>query len=621
MTDDESRHQKAPAHGDAQSGAASRAGMLSRVREAALVINSGLSLDDVLQKTVHAARELVQARYAALGVARRDLKGLERFVVEGVTSEQIEAIGDWPRGLGLLGTLLREPRPLRVPVIANDPRSVGFPPHHPPMTSFLGVPIMLQGRILGNFYLTEKIGAPEFSQDDEDILVLFASHAALAIDNARLFTQTNRELRQKMLDLDRSEKRATFLAELALILPGRPVAEEVPVELVAQRATGVLGDACCIYLVEGSYPQRIRRRVAYHRDPARAAAAMGILDGAWETLAEEVVGKGRAIVLRDISLPLATVPGLEPEVIKGGRFNAIMALPMRTGRGPYGVFATLASQPSTFRQDDYEFASLVAERLAVSMENSMLLAELASAVEARDEFISVATHELKTPVAVLKGFAQALLRFGKTDPALERRALGAIDRQVDRLAALTDELLDVARLRAGRMQPRRERLDLVRLVQEVVRRFDLQLAEQEHPRLVVESEMPELWGVWDASRLDQVVTNLVSNALKYSPKADEVKIVIWRQEGEALLTVEDHGIGIPRDQQRRIFEPFFRAENARAVGTEGTGLGLHLSRQIVERLGGHMWFESEEGKGTKFYFSLPLADGSPAEPTRQDETG
>ena len=580
--------------------------MLARVREAALQINAGLSLDEVLQTTVQAARGLVQARYAALGVARDDLKGLERFVVDGVTLEPIRAIGDWPRGLGLLGILLREPHPLRVPAIARDPRSVGFPPHHPPMTSFLGVPITLRGRILGNFYLTDKMGAPEFSQEDEHVIVLFAAHAALAIENARLYTQTGQELRRKMAALERAQRRAVFFAELASILPGRPVAEEVPLETVAQRATEVLGDACGIYLVESGYPQQVRRRVVYHRDPARAAAAARLLDGAWQTLAREVVEQGRAFHLRDVRSSPARVLGLGPKAMHSQRFNDLMALPMRTARGAYGVFAVLASQPATLSEEDYSFASLVAERLAISTENSKLLAELASALEARDRFISVATHELKTPVSVLKGFAQTLRRLGKSDPALTERALTSIERQAERLAALANELLDVTRLQAGRMETRPERLNLVSLVQEVAQRFELQLAGQERPRLVVESKAPEIWGLWDASYLDQVLTNLMSNALKYSPKAGEVKIAVWREDGKARLAVEDHGIGIPREQQQRVFEPFFRAENARAAGIEGVGLGLHLSREIAERMGGHLWFESQEGQGSTFYLELPL---------------
>ena len=148
---------------------------------AALAITSELSLDVVLDKIVNVAKDLVSARYAALGVAREDRKGLSRFIVAGVTDEQIKAIGHWPRGLGILGVLLQDPQPLRLRNIHHDPRSIGFPPGHPPMTNFLGVPIMARGRILGDFYLTDKIGAEEFDREDEDLIVGLAAFAAVQV--------------------------------------------------------------------------------------------------------------------------------------------------------------------------------------------------------------------------------------------------------------------------------------------------------------------------------------------------------------------------------------------------------------------------------------------------------
>jgi GAF domain-containing protein len=150
-----------------------------------------LDVDAVLELIVERVRDLVRARYAALGIV--DSFGLiERFVTVGINPEDREKIGDLPRGHGLLGLIIREGRTFRLPEISAHPDSSGFPPHHPPMHSFLGVPVMVRGSSVGNLYLTEKIGAVEFSEDDQALVEMFALHAGIAIENARLHAQVQR---------------------------------------------------------------------------------------------------------------------------------------------------------------------------------------------------------------------------------------------------------------------------------------------------------------------------------------------------------------------------------------------------------------------------------------------
>ncbi|GAC1325876.1 MAG: hypothetical protein NVSMB22_16200 [Chloroflexota bacterium] len=161
---------------------------LDAATTAIVSISSALDLSQVLQTIVDSARDLLQSRYAALGVA--DEQGhILQFITSGITQEQRAAIGPLPRGHGLLGELIREGRPLRTPQIGEHPHSSGFPPDHPPMTSLLGVPILYQGRPVGNLYLTDKIGSDEFSEEDQDLLMLLANHAAVAIENARLYQE------------------------------------------------------------------------------------------------------------------------------------------------------------------------------------------------------------------------------------------------------------------------------------------------------------------------------------------------------------------------------------------------------------------------------------------------
>jgi signal transduction histidine kinase len=167
-----------------------------RLIEAGMVLASELALDAVLQRIVELAVDLTGARYGALGVLTPDGRSIEEFITVGITPEERAALGDPPTGHGLLGVLTREERPLRIPDIGADPRSVGFPPNHPPMTSLLGARIIGRGTVFGNIYLTDKHGAEMFDEEDERVLVVLATQAAIAVENARLYDETERKARE-----------------------------------------------------------------------------------------------------------------------------------------------------------------------------------------------------------------------------------------------------------------------------------------------------------------------------------------------------------------------------------------------------------------------------------------
>lgn len=228
----------------------------------------------------------------------------------------------------------------------------------------------------------------------------------------------------------------------------------------------------------------------------------------------------------------------------------------------------------------------------------------------KDEFIGIAAHELRTPIAVLKGYAQMLLlqtARGK-GPALvdwQIDALHSIDQGTQRLVELIEDLLDVTRLQAGRLELRSEPMDLVALTRRVIGR--LQMTTEQHT-LSLDTSLDSLVIAADSRRLEQVLANLISNAVKYSPEGGPIELRICEEpeQGTALLSVRDHGIGIPKEQQIHIFERFVRASNTNTYGIGGTGLGLYLCRELVERLGGHIWFESSEGEGSTFFITLPI---------------
>jgi signal transduction histidine kinase len=222
----------------------------------------------------------------------------------------------------------------------------------------------------------------------------------------------------------------------------------------------------------------------------------------------------------------------------------------------------------------------------------------------------VAAHELRNPLTALKGFADMLIyqtARGKGAPLADwqREALSEIDQATSRLDKLTEDLLDVTRLQAGRLTLSRKPTDLVALTRHMV--TQLQRTTRRHT-FSLDTALPSLVVEVDRGRIEQALSNLLGNAIKYSPQGGPIELTI-REEREphvALLSIRDRGIGIPARQQVRIFGRFMRAENARASEIRGTGLGLYLSHEFVEWHGGHLWFESTEGAGSTFFMTLPV---------------
>src|SRR6266487_1583401 len=263
----------------------------------------------------------------------------------------------------------------------------------------------------------------------------------------------------------------------------------------------------------------------------------------------------------------------------------------------------------TGQRESARMRALIAEEEAIERANELATAneELEKANKLKDQFLSIASHELKTPITTIRGQAQITLRrLSKQrelapELAIISTALEKIDQQTQRLNSLVDELLDLSSLRAGKVGLQLSSCDLVNVCRDVI----------EDQRLLsgrtIEMEAPSSLQVQgDCNRLGQVVVNLVSNAIKYSPEESLVEVRLDQSDTVAILEVRDAGKGIPEDQQAHIFEPFYRALDAQASSTRGMGLGLAISKDIVERHGGRIWCESRPGNGTVFIVELPL---------------
>lgn len=223
----------------------------------------------------------------------------------------------------------------------------------------------------------------------------------------------------------------------------------------------------------------------------------------------------------------------------------------------------------------------------------------------KDEFLSVASHELKTPVTSIKAYTQVLMRqFEKKGEVQAVQFLGKMDNQIDRLTSLITDLLDVTKIESGKMQFRKEYFDFNKLVEEIAE--EVQHTTTSHKIILQLKNSNVIYG--DRDRIGQVLTNLLTNAIKYSPQAKKIIVKTWDENDNMNLTVIDYGIGIPPEKQRNLFTRFYRVEGQSESTFPGLGLGLYISSEIIKRQNGKIWVQSQPGKGSSFHFQLPIAN-------------
>lgn len=471
--------------------------VFARFNETVLAVHTELNLDIALQRIVELARELVGARYAALGIVGED-DFLSDFVTTGISEAEREAIGPLPRGHGILGVLIREQRSLRLPDLHDDPRSSGFPPNHPPMTSFLGVPIRLGDEAIGNFYLTEKQGAPAFSAEDQQLVELLAQHAAVAVLNARRYTDTEGQRQLLRAIIEHMPEAVTIRAAPGgRLLAANDQARDL-LGIVTLPAGGITE------LGETFHPERPSGQpYALAQIPTMRAL----------TASEEVVDE--ELVVRDAA----------------GRpiHYAVSAIPVRDASGKVTAVVSLFRDVTQAREAD----------------------------QLKDDFLSLISHELRTPLTTIQGAASMFLTQGDTLPAEAQDALRMdLINESERLSRMLKNMLALSAYQAGRLHIERDPF----LIQPVLRQVGREL-EARYPnhraRVVADRGLPPAEG--DEELMTQVVRNLAENAAKYSPNGGTITLAAGVNGAELVVSVSDEGPGIPPEQQERIFQRFHRA--------------------------------------------------------------
>jgi signal transduction histidine kinase len=287
------------------------------------------------------------------------------------------------------------------------------------------------------------------------------------------------------------------------------------------------------------------------------------------------------------------------------RVHSAAAIPIRMGSETRGVLYLASQRPAAFGTDDLPFLTLVAARVGVLLEREEIRRRRAD-TRAREDFVGVVSHELKTPIAVMQAYVELLRRRTERDGRpRDVEVLGNIADQTTRMLGMIEELLDVQRIEAGMLRLELGQVELSDLVRRIA--AGLQLTTQEHRIVVDAPEAIELSA--DRRRIEEVVTNLIENAIKYSPAGGEIGVRIERTNDRARVAVADQGVGIAPEEQAHVFERFYRAAGAGErlhQGHHGLGLGLYIARELVEQHGGEIGVESHPGAGSTFWFTLPL---------------
>ena len=532
---------------------------LRALLEAGLVLASELSLDSLLQRLTGLSAELTGARYAALGVIDTTGSNLERFITHGLDESQRAAIGEPPHGRGLLGALITDASPLRLHAIADDPRSVGFPPNHPPMTSFLGVPVLLRGTAYGNLYLTEKQGGGDFTQEDQELVELLASQAAVAIENARLYESATRWSRQ-----------LESLLEISSAMAGETSVDRL-LELIAERLHDLLeARLVTVALPEG--PESVRIVAAAGEQAGEVTGELLPLHGS---------KTGHVLERRRSERVDSVLDDPEVDRVFTRRVDARAGLwvPLLVQDRPIGVISAydkLSTPDARFTDDDVRLAEIFATRAAVAVELSArverdVLRRIVSAQELERQRLARELHDEtgQALTSILLGLKQLEGKEAPEAVAALRELVVATLKDVRRLAVeLRPKVLDDFGL-----LPALERLTQGFGEQTGIA-VDLE-AGAISERLPLEVE----------TAIYRIVQEALTNVVKHA-RAQRVSVLVTRVDGRIKAVIEDDGSG---------FDP---AES-------GDGIGLVGMRERIELLDGTLTVESSATSGTTVAAEVP----------------
>ena len=528
-------------------------GRLGRLSKASLRITEDLELDTVLQEIADEARSLTDASYAVISTLA-DSEGSEQHTASGLSAQETQRLREMPEGLRFFEYLSAMTQPLRVSDFPKHARSMGLPEFPPPMrmSSLLAAPVRHRGDGVGHIYVAKSGPGEEFSREDEETLVLFASQAALVVSNARRL---------------RDERRAR--ADLETLIDTSPVGV-----VVFDAKTGT--------------------PASFNREARRLTAGLG----KWKQSPKEVMdtltirrADGQETALSE--LPLA-------EIMSAG--EPVRAVEM-TLISPNGESVSVLVNATPIRANDGELETYV-----VTLQD---LTELEEMSQLRAEFLAMVSHELRTPLTSIKGSVATLRGLGPSLDLVETLQFHKIiEEQADHMQGLITDLLDVARVQAGSLSVFIQPTELASLVEQARDTF-VSGGGRHAVHVTLKPDLPLVSA--DRRRIVQVLGNLLSNAANHSPESSVIRVTAVKKDVHVEIRVADEGTGISAERLPRLFQKSSLPKDIDGQAElAGSGIGLAICKGIVETHGGRIWAESKGlGLGARFIFTLPTVNAPP----------
>jgi signal transduction histidine kinase len=546
-------------------GSVTQGSELAILYEVIQVLNSSLDLTETLNLVMDSLISLTGAERGCLMLCDEDelsIRAARNFDQEGVDSSDLD----------LSLTVVRDAVDSGQPVLTtNAQRDPRFSGHESvigyQLRSVVCVPLRVRGRVIGALYLDNRIREAVFSEADLPMLIAFANQAAIAIENARLYTLTDQALAARVEEL-------TTLQQID---------RELNASLDFQRVL----DLTLKWALKGTGAAKGALRVVDEDESVRTVSCVG--NGG--------VGELEADMIRQAL-------GSHEPVLLG---NARMLVPIRCEDRVVGLLELYCD--ATTRNDHLQFVSRLADHAAIAIENARLYEQVDQANRAKSEFVSFVAHELRTPMTAIRGYAD-MLEKQIVGPLTPQQAdfIRTILSNAERMQVLVSDLQDVSRIETGQLRLEVKQVQLAETLKSALETARPYI-ESRSQRLKVEmpDDLPLVQA--DPARLTQVLINLLSNASKYTPESGRVGLTTWLKAGFVHCAISDTGVGIAPEDQARLFTKFFRSEDPCVRKMPGTGLGLCIVKSLVELQGGEVTVESQVGKGSVFTFTVPVAAG------------
>lgn len=538
-----------------------------------MILASELDLDTLLQRIADLSREVIGARYAAVGVLGEEGE-LTRFVHSGIDQETVDAIGHLPEGKGVLGVLVEERRPLRMRELAEHPRSYGFPDHHPPMHSFLGVPIVVREQIFGRLYITEKRDAPEFTKDDERIALTFAAQAGVAIENARLYDEVqsrSAELVQRVEELSSVERVGH------LLISGESI-DEVLRSTAAEAVALTGATRGSLLLLEETTGDLVVRQMIGAEKPG---VYLGTRLVPGSSKAHGVLARSKPEIVED----LASDPEVHAETIRRlGNPSSGAFVPLMVGTRGLGTLAVYdRADRQAFSGDDLAILQILANQAAIALENDRLTEALRDlAVLEERERIAKELHD---------GVIQSIYSVGlalQGSASLLRKDPDLANTRIDQAIAELDNVVRDVRSYIFELRPHAvEEKGLADAIKELVR--DLEVNTLASSVVVLDPDACASLNPQQQGHVIQIVREILSNIARHG-QASEVQVTFSPQSGgEVVLDISDDGIGFDPDEVTR-------------------GEGLNNIGRRARNLGGDFSVIRRKPKGMSHQLRIPIEE-------------